>query len=60
MWPLAAQIPLTTSPVHMSRLSQCRESDSFVTRAKIPIASEMLPGFVPNPAPNLTRTMIDS
>jgi len=30
------------------------ESDLFVTRAKILIASEKLPGFVPNPARNLT------
>ena len=38
----------------MSRFSQCRESDLLVTRAKILIASEKLPGFVPNPARNLT------
>ena len=37
----------------VSRLS-CRESDLFVTRAKILIASEKLQGFVPNPARNLT------
>ena len=43
-------IPVTK----VSRLSQCRESDLFVTRAKILIASEKLQGFVPNPARNLT------